>query len=107
MSKKYSYKDISGWFLSKESMTPKKLQKLTYYAEAWANALLGEGILSDTSFQAWVHGPVSPELWNDYKEYGWNEIEQLKPNDEKFNKNILELLECCLNYLWGINQDMN
>ncbi|AXJ70883.1 Panacea domain-containing protein [Mycoplasmopsis bovis] len=93
MSKKYSYKDISGWFLSKESMTPKKLQKLTYYAEAWANALLGEGILSDTSFQAWVHGPVSPELWNDYKEYGWNEIEQLKPNDEKFNKNILELLD--------------
>ncbi len=52
MSKKYSYKDISGWFLSKESMTPKKLQKLTYYAEAWANALLGEGILSDTAFQA-------------------------------------------------------
>nr|WP_307938903.1 hypothetical protein [Mycoplasmopsis bovis] len=26
-------------------------------------------------------------IWNDYKEYGWNEIEQLKPNDEKFNKN--------------------
>lgn len=55
--------------------------------------MLGEGILSDTAFQAWVHGPVSPELWNDYKEYGWNEIEQLKPNDEKFNKNILELLD--------------
>nr|WP_318034365.1 hypothetical protein [Mycoplasmopsis agalactiae] len=29
MRNKYSYKDISGWFLSKESMTPKKLQKLT------------------------------------------------------------------------------
>nr|WP_318031647.1 type II toxin-antitoxin system antitoxin SocA domain-containing protein [Mycoplasmopsis bovis] len=55
--------------------------------------MLGEGILSDTAFQAWVHGPVSPELWHDYKEYGWNEIEQLKPNDEKFSKNILELLD--------------
>ncbi len=52
-------------------------------------------------FKHEFNGPVSPELWNDYKEYGWNEIEQLKPNDEKFNKNILELLECCLNYLWG------
>ncbi len=96
------------WFLIKRKYDNlKKLQKLTYYAEAWANALLGEGILSDTAFQAWVHGPVSPELWHDYKEYGWNEIEQLKPNDEKFNKNILELLECCLNHLWGVNQDMN
>ncbi|WFQ91019.1 hypothetical protein MFERI13461_00453 [Mycoplasma feriruminatoris] len=43
MRPKYSYKDISDWFLSKESMTPKKLQKLTYYAEAWALALFNQG----------------------------------------------------------------
>nr|WP_318027384.1 hypothetical protein [Mycoplasmopsis bovis] len=41
-------------FCQKKVWQPKKLQKLTYYAEAWANALLGEGILSDTAFQAWV-----------------------------------------------------
>nr|WP_307917527.1 hypothetical protein [Mycoplasmopsis bovis] len=48
----------------------------------------------------------SPELWHDYKEYGWNEIEQLKPNDEKFNKNILELLDL-FEPLMEVNQDMN
>ncbi|QQH27499.1 hypothetical protein HYE05_00885 [Mycoplasmopsis bovis] len=49
-----------------------KLQKLTYYAEALANALLGEGILSDTAFQARSSMvAVSPwTLIKDYKEYG-------------------------------------
>ncbi|AJK51531.1 Panacea domain-containing protein [Mycoplasma capricolum] len=93
MRPKYSYKDISDWFLSKESMTPKKLQKLTYYAEAWAYALFDEGILSDTSFQAWIHDPVSPELWRDYKNYGWNEIPKKENNDYKLDKNTLELLD--------------
>nr|VZS00249.1 hypothetical protein MF5582_00502 [Mycoplasma feriruminatoris] len=93
MRPKYSYKDISDWFLSKESMTPKKLQKLTYYAEAWALALFNQGILNDTRFQAWIHGPVSPELWNDYKDYGWNEIPKKESNDYKLDKNLLELLD--------------
>ncbi|MCE6115498.1 Panacea domain-containing protein [Mycoplasmopsis agalactiae] len=93
MSNKYSYKDISGWFLSKESMTHKKLQKLTYYAEAWAYALLNDGILNDTAFQAWIHGPVSPELWKDYRDYGWNDIEKKSFDERKLDKNVLELLD--------------
>ncbi|WP_331696945.1 Panacea domain-containing protein [Mycoplasmopsis agalactiae] len=93
MRNKYSYKDISGWFLSKESMTPKKLQKLTYYAEAWAYALLDDGILKDTAFQAWIHGPVSPELWKDYRDYGWNEIEKKAFDESKLDKNVLELFD--------------
>ena len=27
--------NVAKWFLSKESMTPKKLQKIVYYAYAW------------------------------------------------------------------------
>nr|DAX92906.1 MAG TPA: hypothetical protein [Caudoviricetes sp.] len=27
--------DIANWFLTKEAMTPKKLQKLVYYYFAW------------------------------------------------------------------------
>nr|VZR97809.1 hypothetical protein MF5295_00491 [Mycoplasma feriruminatoris] len=92
MIKKYSYKDITSWFLSKESMTPKKLQKLTYYAEAWSYALFGNGILKDTSFQAWIHRPVSPELFEDYKDYGWNKIPQKTFNDEIFDEDVLNLL---------------
>lgn len=39
----------------------KKLQKLCYYAQAWAYALKGYR-LEDTDYQAWVHGPFSPAL---------------------------------------------
>lgn len=74
MNKEYSVFDIASWFLCKESMTPKKLQKLCYYAQAWSNALLKKDILNDTKFEAWAHGPVSPELFSKYREYKWNMI---------------------------------
>ena len=32
---KYSVFEIANWFLLKESMSHKKLQKLCYYAQAW------------------------------------------------------------------------
>ena len=37
---KYNIFDIANWFLSKESMPQKKLQKLCYYAKAWSLVLL-------------------------------------------------------------------
>lgn len=91
--KQYSIFDVSEWFLSKESMTPKKLQKLSYYFEAWCHALFNCSLINDTHFEAWVHGPVSPELYNEYKEYGWNDIEQHKDNSETFEPKALELLQ--------------
>ena len=39
--------DVSDWFLSKESMTPKKLQKLCYYYKAWGLALYDEDLLNE------------------------------------------------------------
>ena len=54
--------DIASWFLSKESMSQKKLQKLCYYAEAWSQALRGKPIPQRAEFQPWVHGPVNLEL---------------------------------------------
>src|SRR3712207_9388330 len=65
--KQYSIFDVADWFLSKEKMTPKKLQKLSYYFEAWCHALFGRTLVNDTQFEAWVHGPVSPELYRDRK----------------------------------------
>jgi uncharacterized phage-associated protein len=52
---------IAQWFLCKESMTHKKLQKLCYYAQAWNLALHNSELFEDR-FEAWVHGPVSPVL---------------------------------------------
>ncbi len=91
--RQYSIFDISDWFLSKEAMTPKKLQKLSYYFEAWCHALFGCSLINDTRFEAWIHGPVSPDLYKKYREYGWNDIEQTKDNSELFDDKTLELLE--------------
>lgn len=70
----YSIFDIAEWFLQKESMTNKKLQKMCYYAQAWYCTLFaGEQLIND-EFQAWVHGPVSPSLYRKYSDYGWTDI---------------------------------
>lgn len=70
----YSINDIAAWFINKEPMSDKKLQKLSYYAVAWGWALLKRPIVSDTDFEAWVHGPVSPVLYAEYRQYGWTNI---------------------------------
>jgi uncharacterized phage-associated protein len=44
-----------------------KLQKLVYYAHAWHLAFF-KTRLFDGVFQAWVHGPVSRELYDRFNE---------------------------------------
>ena len=70
---KYSVFDIANWFLLKGEMTHKKLQKLCYYAQAWCYALKGYR-LENTDFEAWIHGPVSPVLWERFKSFGYDPI---------------------------------
>lgn len=90
--------DVADWFLSKESMTPKKLQKLCYYFKAWGLALCGEDFLSDSVFEAWVHGPVNPELYQKYKGYYWTNIRRKRrSNTEKFTVKEQEVLEAVWN----------
>jgi uncharacterized phage-associated protein len=64
---------VADAFLTLESMTHKKLQKLCYYAYSWYLTLYGERLFRN-SFEAWIHGPVDPLLYQEYKEYGWREI---------------------------------
>ena len=64
---------IALYFLSLSSMTHKKLQKLCYYAQAWHLANYGTPLMSNR-FEAWIHGPVSPDLYFEYKEWGWLQI---------------------------------
>lgn len=70
--------DVAKAFLNMESMTPKKLQKLCYYAYSWFMVFKDGEKLFDQEFEAWVHGPVNPELYREYKEYGWGEIPKEK-----------------------------
>jgi uncharacterized phage-associated protein len=43
-----------------------KLHKLLYYCQAWSLAF-GRGRLFDGPFQAWVHGPVSRQIYDRYQ----------------------------------------
>ena len=73
----YTALDIARWFInatdreSGDDMTHLKLQKLLYYAQGWALALLGDPLF-DEEMQAWAHGPVAPSVWEEYREFGYD-----------------------------------
>lgn len=50
-----------------------KLQKLVYYAQGWFLAAFGEEMYKER-IEAWPHGPVSPDLYQKYKKYGYQTI---------------------------------
>ena len=50
-----------------------KLQKLVYYAQAWHLGMEETPIFPE-DFEAWVHGPVVPELYQEYKHLTWKPI---------------------------------
>ncbi|MDV0446691.1 hypothetical protein MsAg5_05410 [Methanosarcinaceae archaeon Ag5] len=78
----YDIKDVANWFLNKEPMTQKKLQKLCYYAVAWSYTLRKCPLCTDCEFEAWIHGPVNRVLYREYRSFGWTPIPQvsIKPD---------------------------
>lgn len=69
----FDINDVADEFLSIESMTQKKVQKLCYYAQGWYAAITLKKLYND-QLQAWIHGPVSPKLYERFKVYGYNKI---------------------------------
>ena len=49
------------------SLSVLKHQKLLYYIQAWHLALK-KVVLFDGEFQAWVHGPVQRDIFNQYRD---------------------------------------
>lgn len=66
------------WFLKKEQMSHKKMQKLCYYAQVWSLIALGSDIVPELDFEAWVHGPVNAELYQFLRPFGWREKMSVK-----------------------------
>lgn len=71
-----------------------KLQKLLYYAQAWS-LVLREAPLFREDFEAWVHGPVVPEVFRRFKSYRWQPItENVTPlKDVELRHHLLAVLE--------------
>ncbi|PEC62931.1 Panacea domain-containing protein [Bacillus toyonensis] len=85
---------------TQENITNLKLQKLLYYAQGFYLAIK-EKALFEEDIEAWVHGPVVPEVYSEFKEYTYNDINGTY--DEKeivLTKEEIDLLD----NMWNIFQ---
>lgn len=98
----YTASQVAGWLLgaidrdSGDAITPLKLQKLIYYAQAWSLALPERAsALFDEDVQAWAHGPVAESVFHEYKHAGWDalpapsEVPAIDDEDESHLREIL------------------
>jgi uncharacterized phage-associated protein len=63
-------KYVIAFFLNKgDLITNKKLQKLLYYIQAWNLVYFDDQLLDETP-EAWVHEPVYPSVYREFKRFG-------------------------------------
>ena len=78
--------DVANYFLTLASheeeegelISNLKLQKLVYYAQGFCLAITGKPAFPEP-IEAWMHGPVIPDLYHAFKEYG---VAPIPPPDE-------------------------
>lgn len=106
--------DVARYFINKsnntvnedkvESITNLKLQKLLYYAQGFHLALNNGASLFPEEIQAWVHGPVVPIIYHNYKSYSYNNIDETYPsNDIDLTNEEILLLED----IWSIFKEFS
>jgi len=64
------------------NLSPLKLQKLLFYSQAWYAANKDERLFED-DIVAWKHGPVIEDVYHEYKEYGSQDLKQIKVGAKK------------------------
>lgn len=91
--------DVAKYFLSKSSedagdtISNLKLQKLIYYAQGFSLALLDEPLFGEP-IEAWMHGPVSPHVYQAYRDFGSGAIPAPEVFDPRvFTRKQLDLLD--------------
>lgn len=96
----YKVQDIANFFLraidrnSGSSITPLKLQKLLYFAQGHYLAKYDKPLFEE-DFEAWVHGPVIPEIYQKYKEFTFENI----PEPENYFENAPDFNEEIMNFM--------
>lgn len=68
---------ISYVFEKLEEVTPLMLQKLLYFIQGESYALNGKPMFCENC-QAWVHGPVYPEVYDMFRDFKYNPIEDAR-----------------------------
>ncbi|MBD2543187.1 Panacea domain-containing protein [Planktothricoides raciborskii] len=104
----WSCDDVADYFIKLANDTGSfvsnlQLQKLVYYAQAWHLAIHGEQLFPE-DFEAWVHGPVIPELYEQYQAFSWKPIQKevtklnLSQSVISFLDEIADVYFCCNSY---------
>ena len=94
-----SASDVADYFIwlansSGSFVSNLKLQKLVYYAQAWHLAIFRKPLFQE-DFEAWIHGPVIPVLYQQYKSFSWKPIEKevdIQVINKTFEKAVLSFL---------------
>ena len=92
--------NVAKYFIKKNTEDGKgldklKLQKLLYYAQAW-NLVLNKEPLFSERIEAWVHGPVVPEVYQEFKNFDFINLKEgfITESDlnqfSKEEKNVLD-----------------
>lgn len=79
---KITVQNVADYFIYKSkfddknrsTVSPLKLQKLIYYAQAWYSTFNQGKKLFNDEIEAWVHGPVVPTIYHEFKQFGYNDI---------------------------------
>ena len=92
-------KDVANYFLSLvdrdagDLVSNLKLQKLIYYAQGFHLALHDSPLFNEP-IEAWQHGPVVPDLYQEYKQYGGGALPIPEGIDVSiYTQNTKDLLE--------------
>lgn len=88
--------DVANFFILQgricgAEMSNLRVQKLCYYAQAWHLALKDKPLFS-ANFEAWVHGPVNPQLYKRFSRWKWRSVGGVieEPNLSKVKLAFLE-----------------
>lgn len=68
---------IAYIFEKLEEVTPLMLQKLLYFIQGVYSALYGKPIFEEDC-RAWMHGPVFPEVYNLFRDFKYNPIDDAR-----------------------------
>lgn len=89
---------VAQYLLNQQAeVTPMALQKQLYFSQAFYAALNCGVYMFEDDCQAWAHGPVYPDVYYKYREYGYNPIdsaaERFEMPEAKLSLKELEILD--------------
>lgn len=90
--------DVAAYILQKHGrMTTMKLQKLVYYAQAWA-LVWDEKPLFSERIEAWANGPVCPDLYSAHRGFYAVDTHEIEGNPDNLTNHETETVDAVLKY---------